>query len=517
MTRQALNLAREVDEAVDVLAALICLAEVGRLLHRLVERDLELVRHELRNLCDLGVRQVEHAPNIADGALRRHRAEGDDLRNVVVAVALLDVVDDLAALDVVEVDVDIRHRHALRIQEALKEQIVLQRVEVRDAEQIGDDAARGRTAPRADADAVLARVVDEIPDNEEVAVVAHAMDDAELVFKSLAHLFRNLPVAARQVLLAEVAQIRFIVGIRRRDRVVRQLQLAEGEVDLAARGNLLGVGDGLRKIRKECRHLLRRFQIVVVAREAHAVGIVERLVHLDAEQDVVELAVLAVHVMQVVRRDEPDIVLLRKLDECGVCLALLRQAVVLHLEEKIIAPEDLEVFAHERIGMLHIVLQDGARYLAGNAGRQADDALVILAQEILVDARLVVHALDVGQRDELDEIAVARLVLREQDQVVIAHTIDLAVFLARARGHVDLAADDGLHALLLGFLVEIDDAVHGAVIGDGDAVHAELFRRLDELLDAARTVEQAVFRVDMEVGKRHAFTPSRFPLVIRSM
>ena len=190
---------------------------------------------------------------------------------------------------------------------------------------------------------------------------------------------------------------------------------------------------------------------------------------------------------------------------------------VLDLEKEVLAAEDLEVLAHERIGMLEVVLQDGARDLTGDAGRQADDALMVLAQEVLVDARLVVHALDVGQRDELDEIAVARLVLREQNQVVIAHAIDLAVFLARAWGHVDLAADDGLRALLLGFLVEIDDAVHGAVVGDGDAVHAELFRRLDELLDAARTVEQAVFRVDMEVSKRHAFTPSRFPLVIRSM
>ena len=32
-----------------------------------------------------------------------------------------------------------------------------------------------------DADAVLARVIDEIPDDEEIAVIAHAMNDVELV------------------------------------------------------------------------------------------------------------------------------------------------------------------------------------------------------------------------------------------------------------------------------------------------------------------------------------------------
>ena len=58
---------------------------------------------------------------------------------MIVAVALLDVLDDFFTLDVVEIDIDIRHRHALRVQEALEQQIVFQRVEVRDAEEIRDD------------------------------------------------------------------------------------------------------------------------------------------------------------------------------------------------------------------------------------------------------------------------------------------------------------------------------------------------------------------------------------------
>ena len=96
---------------------------------------------------------------------------------MIGAVAALHIVDNLLTADVAEVDVDIRHRHALRIQKPLKEQFVLQRIKIRDAQEIGDDAARRRAAPRTDGDSLAARILDEIPDDEKVAVIAHAMDD----------------------------------------------------------------------------------------------------------------------------------------------------------------------------------------------------------------------------------------------------------------------------------------------------------------------------------------------------
>ena len=71
----------------------------------------------------------------------------------------------------------------------------------------------------------------------------------------------------------------------------------------------------------------------------------------------------------------------------------------------------------------------------------------------------------------------------------------------RARGNVDLAADDGLDALGLAGAVKVDRAVHHAVVGDGAG---GLPHRLDELwkvADAARAVEQAEFGMDMQVRK----------------
>ena len=73
-------------------------------------------------------------PTSLIAALRGHGAEGDDLRDVLAPVLLGDVIDDLAAAVHAEVDVDVGHGDALGIQEALEEQLVLQRIDVGDAQ-----------------------------------------------------------------------------------------------------------------------------------------------------------------------------------------------------------------------------------------------------------------------------------------------------------------------------------------------------------------------------------------------
>ena len=148
--------------------------------------------------------------------------------------------------------------------------------------------------------------------------------------------------------------------------------------------------------------------------------------------------------------------------------------------------------------------QDELRDFAGEAGGEGDQALVVLLQQLFIHPRLVVEAFQVGFGGQLDQVLVAGLVLGQQDQVVVVFIAGVAAEVA-ARGDIDLAADDGLDAGLSGCLVELDDAVHHAVVGDGQAVHAQLFGPCHQLRDAAHAVEQAVFGVDMEVGEH--FSP----------
>src|SRR2546421_837972 len=101
---------------------------------RLINRDVAPAygrRDELGDLLNVGVRDVECAAHVLDGGLRGHRAEGDYLADGVATVELRDVVDYFGATVDAEVYVYVGHRDALRVEEALEEKIILERVNVR--------------------------------------------------------------------------------------------------------------------------------------------------------------------------------------------------------------------------------------------------------------------------------------------------------------------------------------------------------------------------------------------------
>ena len=79
-----------------------------------------ILRHELGELVDLAERHFEHPADVAQDAARQERAESDDLRDVIGAIALAHIGDHFVAAVLAEVDVEIRHRHAFRIEEALE-------------------------------------------------------------------------------------------------------------------------------------------------------------------------------------------------------------------------------------------------------------------------------------------------------------------------------------------------------------------------------------------------------------
>ena len=144
------------------------LLERRALLERLGEGHVERRRDRLGHPVRVGVRDVHHAGDVAHDGARLHRPERDDLRDVLAAVLAGHVVDHFAAPALAEVDVDVGQRDALGVEEALEDEVVLDRIDVGDLQAVGDEAAGRRAAARPDRDPLLARVADEVPDDQEV-------------------------------------------------------------------------------------------------------------------------------------------------------------------------------------------------------------------------------------------------------------------------------------------------------------------------------------------------------------
>ena len=146
---------------------------------------------------------------------------------------------------------------------------------------------------------------------------------------------------------------------------------------MAALGDLLRVFDGLRHKAEELRHLLGGFHIVLPALVAQSVLVGHLLAGLQAEEDVVGLHVLLVGVVAVVRADERKALLLVHPDQLPVHVLLLRDTVVLQLEEEIVLPENVPVLKGRPLRSFVVPARDCLGDLARKAGREADEPFVV--------------------------------------------------------------------------------------------------------------------------------------------
>jgi len=259
--------------------------ELERLLERMVF-PLDGRRIELRDAVGLAERELQDPADVLDRRLPLERPERDDAGDAILAVLLAHVADHLVAALVAEVDVDVGHRAPTGIQEALEEQVVRQRVEVGDAERVGDEAPRRRAASRADRDPPPFRPVDEVGDDQEVAREAHLLDDRELGFEALpvrrgrgAFERRALRAGARgEALLQAVACIAvesLLERLARLDAVHRELE-ARLQLELTAARHLDRVRDRLRHVGERRVHLVGSFHVELVGLELPARRIRER-------------------------------------------------------------------------------------------------------------------------------------------------------------------------------------------------------------------------------------------------
>ena len=107
-----------------------------------------VVRNEGGDLVHLPIRHAEHAPHIAHRGLGLQLAEGDDLRDAILAIFAPDIGNHLVAPVLAEINIEIRHGNAFGVEEAFKQQAEADGVQIRDQQRPGSDGTRARTAPR---------------------------------------------------------------------------------------------------------------------------------------------------------------------------------------------------------------------------------------------------------------------------------------------------------------------------------------------------------------------------------
>ena len=464
---------------------------------------------------------VEDASGVLDGGLGLEPSERRDLGDPVGAVLLADVVDDLAAAGVVEVDVEVGHRGSLGVEEPLEEQPVLERAQVGDPQRVGRDRTRTRATTGTDADAVVLGPVDEVGDHEVVAAVALLRDDRELHLDPVADLLgRQLAgvagLDAAPHLLAE-PRLLALTGWHVGARHVAAGGL--GELDLAALGDREGVVARLghpEAVGPQLAHLGGRLDVVAAAVELEPVGVGEPLAGRHADEGVVGGGVLGVVVVGVVGGDGRQAHLLAEAQQVVADPLLDVDAVVHQLEEHVVAAEDvLELGGLADRLVVLAQAQAGLDRAAGAAGAD-DEALAVLGEDLLVHPGLEVVPLEARARRQPEEVvhalgalgphrhvgvgpAAGDVVAALLGEVALAPPHPAALAALGAGGDVGLDADDRLHAVLARLGVEVVGAVEVAVVGHRDGRHAELAGAAEQAVEQRRPVEHGVLGVDVQV------------------
>ena len=219
-------------------------------------------------------------------------------------------------------------------------------------------------------------------------------------------------------------------------------------------------------------HLGRALEIELARVHPHAGGVAAESSRVDAEEDVLRLGVLAVHVVAVARGHGRDAKFAGEFQGRVGHLTLHVKAVVLDLDEIPVAEPLLKPAGNiaglgERLALFAGAADEGPAELARQAAGETDDPLSVLLQQFAIDPRLEVEALEIGLGGQLEEVVEPRPVTGQEREVVAGVFLVAGVLLEAApRGDVGLVADDRVELGGFGSLIELERPVKIAVVGD---------------------------------------------------
>ena len=478
----------------------------------LLDGNAQLLGHGAGHHVHVGVAHAHGAARIPNGGAGGQGAEGDDLGHVIPSVLIGHVGYDLVAAVVAEVHVDIGHGHALGVEEPLKEQVKGYGIHLGDADAVGNERTRAGSTAGAYGDILGLGEVDVILHDEEVVVIAHAPDHAQLVGDAVAvgllgvlAVIKDdltIPHTAGKPLLGKAGEV-----LPRGQPVgtgeFGQVGLGEIEFQIAPLSNADGVLNGSGVAGEEHLHLPRVLVVELVGGKAHLAVLAHGAPRLDTGQHLLHVGILAAEVVAIVGSHQREVALPRQPHESGEDLPLLGEVVVLDLDVVVPRSEDRGHGESGVLGTLVVPRQEPLGDVTRQTGRQGDQTLVVAAQQLHIHAGTAVKALGKARRDQSHEVLVALHVLAEEDEVVIRPLAALHTRLIEAGigGDVDLTADDGLDARLFAGLVKGDCAVQHAVIRNGHGIVTALLHPRGEVGYTARAVQKAVFGVEVKMDE----------------
>src|ERR1051325_5412202 len=121
-----------------------------------------------------------------------------------------------------------------------------------------------------------------------------------------------------------------------------------------------------------------------------------------------------------------------------------------------------------------------------------------------IDSRSVVKPVEMGDGNELYQAAVTGCIFGEKSEMISGVTEIVRPILNRSERHVGFTSDDRFNADFARLLVEFYCPVQVTVIRDCHSWHVVFLRLFHQFLHSHGSIEERIFRMQMEVNERIA-------------
>ena len=182
---------------------------------------------------------------------------------------------------------------------------------------------------------------------------------------------------------------------------------AELDLDVRPLRDQQGVVTRFGDLGEQLAHLRGRLQVVLLAVELETLGVVDERAGLHAQQGVVGHGVLAVRVVAVVGGEERRADAPGDADQRGIGPRCSARPWSWSSTNRLSRPK-MSCRRPASRGLLVVAGQQRLEHHPAEAPGGGDDALVVALEQLPVDPRLVVVALEVGGRRQLEQVLVAR-------------------------------------------------------------------------------------------------------------
>ena len=333
------------------------------------------------------------------------------------------------------------------------------------------------------------RPLDEVGNDEEVAGKTHLVDDAELNVK--ARVIRRAFSGALRLVGKELREAQLQPVFRAldeeilnrhafRQRKIGQVVFAQRQLQIAAGGDRMRVGENLRRVGKALRHHRIAGEVVFLREIARALVV-------GAQPAVADADAHLVHIVIVRRRETGEVG--GNGGDTQFASGVAAPVEILRLA-RLAVPRQLQIVAVRENALpeggaffraLRIAAAKKTRQIAVNTAGKGNQPLALRRGEALNMHRhaLMVLVVLIGEADQLAQMNEAFEILREQNQLVVR---------AVAVAHGEVATDNRLDARRPRLLVELERAVEIVAVGERNRLRTLAFGKIDDFANAQDTV-----------------------------